>query len=134
MKTITGSQTLRLGIFWFVKTGGNHRLVSLAHVVDKVALIGGFKTVEEGHVDTWPKVIAADRNLARYGYEYFPRGRVNWREEDNAFLLLADAHIFDLNLHAVIIARWHLGHNVRLLKDPHYKTNRLPTVFRKGNA
>ncbi|MCJ9691384.1 hypothetical protein MOV76_07020 [Rhizobium sp. PRIMUS64] len=134
MKNATTSQAPRLGIFWFVESRGNLRLVSLAHDVGKVASIGGFKTIEEGHVDAWSKVAAADRSIARFDYEYFPRGRVNWREEDNAFLLLADAHIFALNLQAVIIDRWHLGDNVMLLKDPHHKTNRLPTVFRKGNA
>ncbi|MBX5157618.1 hypothetical protein HJB89_10825 [Rhizobium sp. NZLR8] len=132
MEIVTTSQTPRLGIFWFVKTGGKHRLVSLAHDVGKVASIGGFKTIEEGHVDVWSEAAVADRSLAQYGYEYFPRGRVNWREEDNAFLLLADVRIFALNLHTVVIDRWHLGDNVMLLEDPHHKTNRLPTSSEKG--
>jgi len=115
----------KLGIFWFLPTRTGHRFIGLAHDAAQVDFIGGFKTIEEGLVDTWPK--AADGSLSRYGYEYFPSGRVNWREEDNAFLILADASIFRRNLHKVVIEHWNLGgETVHLLTDPHCRTNKLP--------
>ncbi len=123
----------KLGIFWFLPTRTGHRFVGLAHDVARVDLIGGFKTIEEGHADTWAKVVAADRSLSRYGYEHFPRGRVNWCEEGNTFLLLADAAIFGRNLHKVVIDRWNLGkETVRLLTDSHYRTNKLPSLISRG--
>lgn len=104
--------------------------MSLARDAARVKLIGGFKTIDEGHVDTWPEVAAADIRLSRYGYEHFPRGRVNWRGEDKSFLLLADPVVFKLDLHKVVIDRWNLsGHSIQLLTDPHYQTNKLPSFF-----
>ncbi|WP_259673934.1 MBL fold metallo-hydrolase [Rhizobium sp. NZLR10] len=112
MRDKTSFSAPRLGIIWFVPTTGKgYRFTSLANDCERVSVIGGFKTVDEGHVDTWSKVVAADRRLSRYDYEYFPRGRVNWRQEDNAFLLLADPRIFDLKLHNVVAQRWHLERN-----------------------
>lgn len=125
----------KLGIFWFLPTRNGYRFVSLAHDVARVKLIGGFKTIEEGHVDTWSRVVAADGSLSQFGYEYFPRGRVNWRAEDDTFLLLADPSIFSLNLHMAVADRWNLiGHAFQFLTDPHYRTNKLPSFFRGGRA
>jgi hypothetical protein len=125
----------KIGIFWFLPTRNGHRFISLAHDVSRVDLIGGFKTIDEGHVDIWPKVVAADRTLRRFSYEYFPRGRINWREEDNRFILLADLSIFKRNLHQVVTERWNLSEEaVHPLDDAHYRTNKLPSFFRGGHA
>ena len=41
------------------------------------------------YVDVWPQIIQRlDGTLADYDYDYFPRGRVNWRKEDDRWLLL----------------------------------------------
>ncbi|MDM9628462.1 hypothetical protein QTL95_21430 [Rhizobium sp. S152] len=123
----------KIGIFWFVPAGKSYQLICLAHEASRVHTIGGFKTIEEGHVDTWAKVQKVNRALRPFGYEHFPRGRVNWREVDGAFLLLADPSIFDCELHSVIIERWNLqAENVYLIRDSHYRTNQLPTFFSRG--
>lgn len=41
--------------------------------------VAGFKTLDEGHVDVWPTVQRLDHTLVDYEYDYFPRGRANWR-------------------------------------------------------
>lgn len=48
--------------------------------------IGGFRTLDEGHVDAWPRLAP----LLGPDYGAYPRGRVNWRAADDRLLLLLD--------------------------------------------
>ncbi len=133
MRASSENPPQKIGIFWFVPTSESHQLICLAHEASRVRTIGGFKTIDEGHVDTWAKVQKVNRALEPFGYEHFPRGRVNWREDDGAFLLLADPAIFDRNLHSVIVDRWNLQREtVHLIRDSHYRTNQLPSFFSRG--
>lgn len=105
-------------------------MACFSRAFDQVERIGGFRTLDEGHVDVWDKLAAAHRELSPYGYDYFPRGRVNWREADNKFLLLADRYILRRNLQRTIVSRWALPESDTIaMADPHYRTQRLPTLF-----
>lgn len=133
MKASSENPPAKIGIFWFVPTSTSHQLVCLAHEARRVQTIGGFKTIDEGHVDTWAEAQKVNRSLRPFGYEHFPRGRVNWRAEDGAFLLLADRAIIERNLHSVIIERWNLKwETVHLIRDSHYRTNQLPSLLSRG--
>ena len=48
------------------------------------------RPLDEGHVDVWPTVQRLDQSVVDYEYDYFPRGRVNWRKEDDQWLLVLD--------------------------------------------
>ena len=75
----------RLGLFWFIAKDRNHsRFASISRPFSRVAEVAGFKTLDEGHVDVWPTLQRLDQSLADYDYDYFPRGRVNWRREDDS--------------------------------------------------
>jgi hypothetical protein len=117
-------ESARLGVFWFVPaTRAQHRLYEFSRNVEDIPSIGGFRTLDEGHVDIWPTLVKRDFELSSVGYEHFPRGRVNWREDDEKFLLLADRYIFANGLHQVIIEQWNLPiSSVLLLTDAHYKS------------
>jgi hypothetical protein len=70
----------RLGLFWFIANDRKaSRFASFSRPFKAVAEIGGFKTIEEGHVNIWPALQRDDPGLEGYEYDYFPRGRVNWR-------------------------------------------------------
>lgn len=124
----------RLGIFWFVRLSDEYEFLEISTPIEQVALIGGFKTTEESHIAGWKKLATKDRRLSRYSYEYFPRGRVNWREDDDSFLLLADINILRNNLHQKVIEGWNLPvEKVIVQTDAHYRTNSLPTIYdRRG--
>ncbi|WP_064832669.1 hypothetical protein [Rhizobium phaseoli] len=133
MKASCESRLPKIGIFWFVPAKIDRQLICVAREIGRVQTVVGFKTIKEGHVDTWAKAQKVCRSLRPFGYEHFPRGRVNWREHDGAFLLLADPSIFDRNLHTAIIERWSLQQEtVHLFRDSHYRTNQLPSIFSRG--
>lgn len=94
--------------------------------MDQVECIGGFKTLSLGHVDVWPELQRAHSKLRGHGYEFFPRGRVNWREVDDTLILLADEAILRDRLHELVLSRWNLkGRRCEILRDPHYRVNKL---------
>lgn len=121
----------RLGLFWFIPSNGKYRFASKSLPLSEVEAVSGIKTLEDGHPSVWKEVVRLDRSLRHYEYEFFPRGRVNWIEDDNRFLIVADSLILRKKLEKVIIDRFRLnGCSIRLLTDPHYRVNRLPTIFR----
>ncbi len=74
----------RLGLFWFIGKDRNpSRFASLSRPFSQVSEVAGFKTLDEGHVDIWSTVQRLDQTLIAYDYDYFPRGRVNWRKVDD---------------------------------------------------
>jgi hypothetical protein len=78
-----------MGLFWFIAEDRTpSRFASLSRPFSGVSEVAGFKTLHEGHVDSWPTVQRLDQTLADYEYDYFPRGRVNWRKEDDRWLLV----------------------------------------------
>jgi len=95
----------------------------LSRPVSAVPEIGGFKTLDEGHVDVWPRITRRWPNLLGLPYEHFPRGRVNWRAEDDRFLLLMDRMIMTEEFISLVVSRWKLPRpRVIILADPHYKS------------
>jgi hypothetical protein len=80
--------------------------------------------VDEGHVDIWPSLQRQYSFLGRYEYEAFPRGRVNWRAEDDAWLLLLDPKLKSKPFTSLIIARWGLPQaQLTILTDSHYRSS-----------
>lgn len=54
----------RIGLFWGLPGAGSWpRLIGLSRRVSKVSEIGGFRTLEEGHVDVWPQITRRWANL-----------------------------------------------------------------------
>ena len=114
--------TIRLGIFWFVpgETGGT-RLIEKSASASDIPLIGGFKTLEAGHVDVWKDIVRKEPSLRGHPYEEYPRGRANWRAEDDAWLLLMDKAVIKPAFIAAIRQAWHLPENTIVMTDPHYR-------------
>ena len=47
----------RLGIFWVIPMAGNDwAIVSVLNECKHVVAVGGFRTMDEGHVDAWPRL------------------------------------------------------------------------------
>ncbi|WP_424140427.1 hypothetical protein [Roseomonas chloroacetimidivorans] len=82
-----GAPTPRLGLFWVAPNPrGTWGVRDLSRPFAAVPEIGGFRTLDEGHVDAWPQL----GGHLDPDYGAYPRGRVNWRAEDGRFLLLHD--------------------------------------------
>jgi hypothetical protein len=118
----------RIGLFWGLPGAGSRpRLVGLSRRVSEVSEIGGFRTLEEGHVDIWPRITRRWPNLRGVPYEYFPRGRVNWRADDDRFLLLLDRKLTTEEFISILVSRWHLPRaRLIVLSDPHYRSPSQP--------
>lgn len=116
----------RLGILWFVPApGGGSRLVELSSIAEDVQLIGGFRTLEMGHVDYWPAVVRHDPTLREVPYEAYPRGRANWREDDDTWLLLLDRKLHRAPFIDLVVATWSLPRDrLEVMADPHYRSSR----------
>ena len=114
-----------IGLFWFVRAATNGcKMAYFKRPFDDVPTIGGFKTLDEGHVDLWPKLQSRERWLQLYEYEEFPRGRVNWRAEDDRYLLLLDSTIASQAFVAHIVERFCLPEEKLIIfTDPHYRSN-----------
>jgi len=64
-----------------------------------------------------------DQTLADYDYDYFPRGRVNWRKEDDRWLLVLDPKLNRGTFIAYIVLAWKLPRNrLLVLTDAHYRS------------
>ena len=73
---------------------------------DDVPLIGGFRTLETGHVDHWKTVVSEDPSLRGVPYEVYPRGRANHRQSDNAWLLLLDRKLLRQEFVDIVVEAW----------------------------
>ena len=118
----------RLGLFWALPTpGGDWDIVAVSHPFAEVPEIGGFRTLESGHVDLWARIKQAAGVDVVGEYEDYPRGRVNWREEDQRFLLLLDPVLSRPTWVARVMAHFALPEATTLiLTDPHYRSTRRP--------
>jgi hypothetical protein len=72
------------------------------------------------------------KDLSPYGYEYYPRGRVNWSEVDG-FILLADRSILASGRLSLIVSAWNLPGTTRIMPDPHYRHHSLTTIITERN-
>lgn len=100
-----------LGFFWVLPTDEHERefaLVSFSEAMEDIPDIGGFRTAERGHVDLWSAVCTILPHLDGYEYDNFPRGRVNWRRNDDRFLLLMDSKLFKPAVESSVLARYAL--------------------------
>ena len=124
IEPVLTSDEPRLGLFWFIaKDRGPSRFASLSRPFSEVSEIGGFKTLDEGHVDVWPRLQRLDQNLVPYKYEYFPRGRVNWRKDDDRWLLVLDPKLNRGPFISCIVNAWKIPQNQLLvLSDAHYRS------------
>jgi hypothetical protein len=114
----------RLGLFWFIAKDRNpSRFASISRPFSRVGEVAGFKTLDEGHVDVWPTFQRLDRSLADYDYDYFPRGRVNWRKEDDRWLLVLDEKLNRAPFIAYIVLAWEIPrHRLLVMTDAHYRS------------
>lgn len=116
----------RLGILWFVPaTDGFSRFVELSERAEGIPLIGGFRTLDTGHVDRWHRVVRSDPSLRGVPYEAYPRGRANYRSSDNAWLLLLDRKLLRPEFIDIVVSAWALPrHRLQVMSDSHYKSSR----------
>jgi len=126
----------RLGLFWFVPDrNGRATFLSLSRPWSEVPEIGGFKTLDEGHVDVWPRLQVRHAFLRGAPYERFPRGRVNWRASDGAWLLLLDPKLRATAFVSAIADEWRLpSGSLLILTDPHYRSRGGPGLLDDGQA
>jgi hypothetical protein len=131
-----GAISPRLGLFWFVSDGPSYsRFLSLSRPWSEVKEIGGFKTLDEGHVDIWPLLLNQSPSLRRYEYEAFPRGRVNWRADDDAWLLLLDPKLNSEPFTSHIIKAWRLPlDRLTIMTDSHYRSSERVGLPRSGHT
>ena len=114
----------RLGLFWFIAQDREpSRFASISRPFSRVAEVAGFKTLDEGHVDVWPTVQRLDRTVLDYDYDYFPRGRVNWRKQDDTWLLVLDPQLNRAPFITQIVRAWKIPRNrLLVLTDAHYRS------------
>lgn len=114
----------RLGLFWFIARDRNpSRFASCSRPFSKVSEVAGFKTLAEGHVDIWPTLQRLDPTLVPYEYEYFPRGRVNWRREDDRWILVLDPKLNRAPFIVHIVTTWKVPRDrLLVLTDAHYRS------------
>ncbi|MFP5226226.1 MAG: hypothetical protein ACLGXA_01255 [Acidobacteriota bacterium] len=126
----------RLGIFWFVPAdGGGAKLIEESIPAAEIPEVGGFKTYDPGHLEVWQKVVRRIPALRWYPYEDFPRGRANWRAEDDAWLLLMDRSVMEEPFVSAVRKVWRLPASTLVLGDSHYCCRRrvsLPLVAWRG--
>ena len=114
----------RLGIFWGIRIGdGKPTILPISVPETEVPLIGGFRTLDTGHIDAWPTILSTTPLLKGKEYDEVPRGRVNWREEDGRYLLIADRKLISKNFLKQIMIVFKLPEKKTLvMSDPHYRT------------
>jgi hypothetical protein len=113
----------RIGLFWGLPVSNKWRFVGISSPLSQVDAIGGFRTHPRGHIEVWPHILRRYPELRDRDYEAVPRGRVNWVEEGDQFLLLLDTHLQTRKFIAKIMQRWHLPEErTRVMSDPHYQT------------
>jgi len=123
-ESAVSSDEPRLGLFWFIAKDCNpSRFAALSRSFSQVSEVAGFKTLDEGHVDVWPTVQRLDPTLVDYDYDYFPRGRVNWRKEDDRWLLVLDPKLNRAPFSTHIVIAWKIPRNrLLVLTDAHYRS------------
>lgn len=118
-------QSPHLGIFWGYQYDGKLVLAVLKAPANTVDTIGGFKTMDTGHVDAWAEITRVHPQVAHLEYDEVPRGRVNWREADRNYLILADPKLLDISNRKTLLEIFNLqGSKVTFLTDEHYRTGR----------
>jgi hypothetical protein len=124
IERVQTSNEPRLGLFWFIaKDRSLSRFSSISRPFSGVAEVAGFKTLDEGHVDVWPTVQRLDQTLLDYDYDYFPRGRVNWRKEDDRWLLVLDPKLNRSPFITHIVLAWKIPRDrLLVLTDAHYRS------------
>jgi hypothetical protein len=119
----TSSDEPHVGLFWGLAAATDWKFVGVSSPLSQVEAIGGFRTHSRGHVDVWPYVLRRHPELVGLPYEALPRGRVNWVEEGDRFLLLLDARLRTGAFVAKVMRRWYLPPARTLaMTDPHYRT------------
>ncbi len=118
----------RLGLFWALPSPvGVWEIVTVSRPFAEVPEIGGFRTMEAGHVNIWPRIRREAGPQVVGEYDDYPRGRVNWREEDQRFLLLLDPVLNRPGWITRLLARFALPAAATLIMtDPHYRSTRKP--------
>lgn len=115
----------KLGIFWGIAFGGQTAIAALWQPWTEVPDIGGFRTLDIGHVDYWQTLQQRDARLRGIEYEEFPRGRINYRAGDERFLLLADRKLLKRSFIDAICRLASLPKQQTLvMSDPHYRSTR----------
>lgn len=121
-------QSAKLGVFWALPIDGDiWDIVEVTLPFGDVPAIGGFRTLEAGHVDLWSGVRRRAGRRVVGEYEDYPRGRVNWRDEDQRFLLLLDPVLHNPRWIARVADLFSLPMDVTIvMTDPHYRSKRKP--------
>ena len=104
-------------------TRNDWAIISVLHEFKQVVAVGGFRTTDEGHVDAWPRL---GWHLD-FDYGAFARGRVNWREEGDQFLLLLDPILLRRGWVPRLLEHFALHPDRTIvMTDPHYRSRRHP--------
>ena len=117
-----------LGVFWAVpqnlKTYKNFKLITYGKPATDIPDIGGFKTLDDGHDLIWQQEITSKRvELKPFGYEFFPRGRINFIAGSGHYLILIDRFFASAKWLKQIKQEFNLQQpTCKVMLDAHYQT------------
>lgn len=81
----------RVGIFWFCAEGRKPaRLVGISRSWSGTPVIRGTKKLDLDHENGWTYVQRLNPALAPFGFDHFPRGRLEWQEHSDQWRLYVD--------------------------------------------
>ncbi len=122
----------RIGLFWVAPDpAGLWMIYDVALPASQVQEVGGFRTHDVGHAQAWARL----RGSLSRDYSDYPRGRVNWRAEDERFLLLLDPVLIQGGWCDCIARRFCLPKGQLLvMTDSHYRSRHRPPVVKRGTT
>jgi hypothetical protein len=97
----------RIGHFWFIAKDRNpSRFVGVSRPLSSIVAKDGVKRLAQDHAALWPILQQMDEKLRPYDYAYFPRGHVEWREDEARYVYLLDAKLNRGAFVAPIVLDW----------------------------
>jgi len=109
----------RIGIFWY----HDERILASTCEVSEGAAAAGSVDSEFTHIDQWLRHQLRHPALRSLRYEQLPRGRVIYKIETKAFVVLMDKVLFTPEIEGEILAAFDLTQpTTRFETDPHYTT------------
>lgn len=117
-----------IGIFWVVAD----EIHTVKLPPSEAPLSEGIRDIEVNHYSHWQEIgrQRTDRRLSD-AYDYYPRGRIVYREAEGKFILYADRCILsDQTQLDRLIRKFHLSWNmVEFFGDLHYQCHRCNKEF-----
>src|SRR6201993_2310157 len=116
----------KLGLFWFIGTSKRRpsRLVSFLQDFDAVPEVDHVRAVRCDPAEAWREIQRCDPQLAPYGFDYFPHGRLEFFAPGRRWMLYVDAKLNRGAFIAYLVDKWRLdaGHLTVQLDRAYFST------------